>query len=200
MFDVRVNRFEQALRRFMKIWVVYLIWLGVGTWVVPGFVFAQQWALVFSSSALFFKIVIAGFYFLVMGLLYLECAHQQYRSLELPFFVNLLFWVFLLVPACYNFLLVFLIMEAITLLLVLIMVVYLIFYSPKTVLSVLQFFVYNVFISIFYLTGVGLLLFLVVPQRAAGLSFINLVMTVDFAAHSALMPMFMVFLKLVVGF
>ena len=92
-------------------------------------------------------------------------------------------------------------MEAITLLLVLSFVVYLLFFSPKTVKALLQFFIFNLFISIFYLFGAGLLLFLVVPQQAYSLTFINILMTFDLLVNTEIfLTPFMLFLKMIIGF
>jgi hypothetical protein len=50
-------------------------------------------------------------------------------------------------------------MEAITLLLVIVMSIYFIFFGAKLIMPVIQFFIFNLVVSTFYLLGIALLLF-----------------------------------------
>lgn len=201
---------QVSIKQRVNRYLVFLIsgWLFYSVLLVGGYLFYPleqtvslfNYTFMINSETVFFKSIIILFYLLFIGLLYIDQAHHHYRTLELPFFMSLLFWIFLITSACDNFFFLFLLMEAITLLLVLSFVVYLLFFSPKTVKALLQFFIFNLFISIFYLFGVGLLLFLVVPQNAYSLTFINLLMTFDLLVNTEifLVP-FMLFLKIIIG-
>lgn len=198
---------EQRLNGYLVLLVSGLFFYGVlllGGYLfypVAPVVYLFNYTFVVNSETIFFKSIIMLFYLIFIGLLYIDQAHHHYRTIELPFFMSLLFWIFLITPACSNFFFLFLLMEAITLLLVLSFVVYLLFFSPQTVKALLQFFILNLFISIFYLFGVGLLLFLIVPQQAYSLTFINLLMTFDLLVNTEvfLVP-FLLFLKIIIGF
>ena len=63
-------------------------------------------------------------------------------------------------------------------------VAYLIFFNPKAVKYMLQFFVLNLVISTVYLLGVGLLLFLVVPQNQYSISFATVYISLDYFLHT----------------
>ncbi len=73
----------------------------------------------------------------------------------------------------FNFLLLFLVMEAVTLLIVIILSVYFIFFGAKLLRPVLQFFVFNLIISTFFLLGLGLLYFFIPIAGLDNLSYIT---------------------------
>ena len=92
-------------------------------------------------------------------------------------------------------------MVVITMLIVLISVLYLIFFNPKLVRVVLQFFVLNVVVSTFYLFGVGLLLFLVLPLESFSLTFSTILISFDFLAQTSFdLFTYTLYLKIVVTF
>lgn len=70
-------------------------------------------------------------------------------------------------------------MELITALIVLISILLVIFFNPKIIRVILQFFVLNLIISTFYLLGVGLMLFQAYPIGGFTLSFTALFMSFD---------------------
>lgn len=111
-----------------------------------------------ATAQVYVKCFIVFFCLLILALLYIDGVHHNANSLELPFFISILFWIFLVSVSCYNFFYLFLLMELITLIIVVSVVVYIIFFNPGLVKTILQFFILNLIMSIFYLFGVSLLL------------------------------------------
>lgn len=117
------------------------------------------------------KILIGVLGLLFLSVVYLDTAHNGFTALELPFLLGLTLWTFLFSLYCFNLLVLFLLMEAITLLIVVSNTLYFVFTGPKLVKPVVQFFILNLMISTFYLLGVALVLFMVPEQGAYTLSY-----------------------------
>lgn len=132
-----------------------------------------------ATAQVYVKCFIVFFCLLILALLYIDGVHHNANSLELPFFISILFWIFLVSVSCYNFFYLFLLMELITLIIVVSVVVYIIFFNPGLVKTILQFFILNLIMSIFYLFGVSLLLLMGDFYEAWTLSYISLVMFID---------------------
>lgn len=117
------------------------------------------------------KVLISLLGMLFLGVVYLDTVHNGFTALELPFLLGLTLWTFLFSLYCFNLLVLFLLMEAITLLIVVSNTLYFVFTGPKLVKPVVQFFILNLMISTFYLLGVALVLFIVPNQGAFTLSY-----------------------------
>lgn len=117
------------------------------------------------------KVIISLLGLLFLGVIYLDTVHNGFTALELPFLLGLTLWTFLFSLYCFNLLVLFLLMEAITLLIVVSNTLYFVFTGPKLVKPVVQFFILNLMISTFYLLGVALVLFMVPDQGAYTLSY-----------------------------
>lgn len=117
------------------------------------------------------KVIISLLGLLFLGVVYLDTVHNGFTALELPFLLGLTLWTFLFSLYCFNLLVLFLLMEAITLLIVVSNTLYFVFTGPKLVKPVVQFFILNLMISTFYLLGVALVLFMVPDQGAYTLSY-----------------------------
>jgi len=117
------------------------------------------------------KVLISLLGLLFLSVVYLDTAHNGFTALELPFLLGLTVWTFLFSLYCFNLLVLFLLMEAITLLIVVSNTLYFVFTGPKLVKPVVQFFILNLMISTFYLLGVALILFIVPDQGAYTLSY-----------------------------
>jgi len=97
---------------------------------------------------------------LFLVLLYIDTVNNNRASLELPFLSSLLFWFFIVGTMVYNYFLLFVIMEAITLSIVIIAGIVLSVTRTKSLKALLQFLVLNLSVSTFYLLGVAVLLWL----------------------------------------
>lgn len=128
-------------------------------------------ALISESSMFSSKALIGLLGLLFLGVVYLDTVHNGFTALELPFLLGLTLWTFLFSLYCFNLLVLFLLMEAITLLIVVSNTLYFVFTGPKLVKPVVQFFILNLMISTFYLLGVALVLFIVPSQGAFTLSY-----------------------------
>jgi len=117
------------------------------------------------------KVVISLLGLLFLSVVYLDTVHNGFTALELPFLLGLTLWTFLFSLYCFNLLVLFLLMEAITLLIVVSNTLYFVFTGPKLVKPVVQFFILNLMISTFYLLGIALVLFMVPDQGAYTLSY-----------------------------
>jgi len=117
------------------------------------------------------KVVISLLGLLFLGVVYLDTTHNGFTALELPFLLGLTLWTFLFSLYCFNLLVLFLLMEAITLLIVVSNTLYFVFTGPKLVKPVVQFFILNLMISTFYLLGVALVMFGVPEQGVYTLSY-----------------------------
>jgi hypothetical protein len=95
---------------------------------------------------------------LYLVLLYIDTVNNNRASLELPFLSSLLFWFFIIGTMVYNYFLLFVIMEAITLSIVIIAGIVLSVTRTKSLKALLQFLVLNLSVSTFYLLGVAILL------------------------------------------
>lgn len=118
--------------------------------------------------ARFFLLILAIFF---LAVLYFDVMAKRLFILELPFLVGLLLWFFLLSVRSFNFLFLFLLMESITLLLVVILSIYFVFFGAKLLKPVIHFFVFNLIISTFFLLGLGLLFFLIPVSSGENLSY-----------------------------
>ena len=117
------------------------------------------------------KVLISLLGLIFLGVVYLDTAHNGFTALELPFLLGLTLWTFLFSLYCFNLLVFFLLMEAITLLIVVSNTLYFVFTGPKLVKPIVQFFILNLMISTFYLLGVALVLFMANEQGAYTLSY-----------------------------
>jgi hypothetical protein len=63
-------------------------------------------------------------------------------------------------------------MEAVTLLLVIVMSIYFVFFGARLLKPVIQFFVFNLLVSTFYLLGLGLLFFFIPVSSFENLSYL----------------------------
>lgn len=117
------------------------------------------------------KVLVSLLGLLFLGVVYLDTVHNGFTALELPFLLGLTLWTFLFSLYCFNLLVLFLLMEAITLLIVVSNTLYFVFTGLKLVKPVVQFFILNLMISTFYLLGVALVLFMVPDQGAYTLSY-----------------------------
>lgn len=125
-----------------------------------------------SEPSMFTSKVLIGILGLIfLSVVYLDTTHNGFTALELPFLLGLTIWTFLFSLYCFNLLVLFLLMEAITLLIVVSNTLYFVFTGPKLVKPVVQFFILNLMISTFYLLGVALVLFMVPEQGAYTLSY-----------------------------
>lgn len=97
-------------------------------------------------------------WFLFLVLLYIDNVNTRRESLELPFLTALLFWFFIVGTMVFNFFLLFVIMEAITLSIVVIAGIVLTVTRTKSLKVLLQFLVLNLSVSTFYLLGAAMLL------------------------------------------
>jgi len=97
---------------------------------------------------------------LFLVLLYIDTINNSRESLELPFLSSLLFWFFIVGTMVYNYFLLFVIMEAVTLSIVIIAGIVLSVTRTKSLKALLQFLVLNLSVSTFYLLGVAVLLWL----------------------------------------
>jgi NADH:ubiquinone oxidoreductase subunit 2 (subunit N) len=117
------------------------------------------------------KVIIGLLGLLFLSVIYLDTVHNGFTALELPFLLGLILWTFLFSLYCFNLLVLFLLMEAITLLIVVSNTLYFVFTGPKLVKPVVQFFILNLMISTFYLLGVAIMVFMVPDQGAYTLSY-----------------------------
>lgn len=99
--------------------------------------------------------------FSLASLLMAQYLHGTLRAfqLEFIFFIALLYYIFLVAVICYNYFFLFIIIELITLTLVVSGCIYSIPFSPKSLKSLVQFFVLSLVISAFFLLGLAVLLF-----------------------------------------
>jgi len=95
---------------------------------------------------------------LYLVLLYFDTVNNNRTSLEMSFLSSLLFWFFIIGTMVYNYFLLFVIMEAVTLLIVIIAGIVLSVTRTKSLKALLQFLVLNLSVSTFYLLGVAILL------------------------------------------
>ncbi len=157
--------------------------------------------LIIDSSVTAFSIVILLIGGLFFYALYIDAVQNNFTAVELPFLVGLLFWTFLFSVMCFNFLLLFLLMEAITLLIVVSSTIYFVFIGPKLIKPLVQFFVLNLMISTFYLLGVVLILYFVIEQDAYTLSYTALWNTMEVFIWTWLdLSAIIMYFKLAIGF
>jgi len=120
------------------------------------------------------KMVVIFLGLLFFSIFYIDAVHNGFTAVELPFLLAMLLWIFLFSLYCFNFLLLFLLMEAITLLIVVSNTLYFTFIGPKLVKPIIQFFILNLMISTFYILGVALLVFMVPEQGAYTASYASI--------------------------
>lgn len=146
------------------------------------------------------KVLISILGLLFLSAIYLDTAHNGFTALELPFLLGLTLWTFLFSLYCFNLLVLFLLMEAITLLIVVSNTLYFVFTGPKLVKPVVQFFILNLMISTFYLLGIALMLFMVPDLGAYTLSYASI--WNSFEAYTAMMldlSLVIMYFKLALG-
>lgn len=107
------------------------------------------------------RVILIIFALFFLFLLYLDVFSKSLFILELPFIVGLLLWFFLLAVRSFNFIFIFILMESITLLVVIIISIYFIFFGAKLLKPIIHFFVFNLIISTFFLLGLGILFFFI---------------------------------------
>jgi len=112
------------------------------------------------------KLIVILLGFLFFSIFYIDIVHNNFTAVELPFLLALIVWIFLFSLYCFNLVLLFLLMEAITLLIVVSNTLYFTFIGPKLVKPIIQFFILNLMISTFYILGVALVVF-IVPEQGA---------------------------------
>lgn len=114
----------------------------------------------FNSSLYFIRIILGSVCTVLITLLYINTMNSKIYVLELPFLISLLFWICIGGICVYNLLLLFFVIEIITLLVIVASTLYFIFIGPKLIKPILHFFILNLIISTFYLFGVALLIFI----------------------------------------
>lgn len=97
------------------------------------------------------------------GLISLTIIHYLQKTirvftLEFSFFIALLYFIFVLATLCYNYFFVFILIELITLTLVIVGCLYSLFFSPKSLKPLIQFFVLNLIISAIFVLNLAILL------------------------------------------
>jgi NADH-quinone oxidoreductase subunit N len=112
------------------------------------------------NSYVITRLMVALPWLLFLVLLYIDTVNNSRESLELPFLSSLLFWFFIIGTMVYNYFLLFVIMEAVTLSIVIIAGIVLSVTRTKSLKALLQFLVLNLSVSTFYLLGVAILLWL----------------------------------------
>lgn len=91
-------------------------------------------------------------------------------------------------------------MESVTLLVVIIISIYFIFFGARIIKPVIQFFVFNLMVSTFYILGLGLLFFFIPVSSFENLSYLMFVINfwVNYLA-SSIEPTFLIFIfKLII--
>lgn len=108
-----------------------------------------------------------------MGLLYINTNNARIFILELPFLIATLFAVFLISVFVQNYLLLFIVMEIITIIVSVACALYFVAIGPKLVKAIIKFFVLNLFITTLYLLGTALLIYLIMYSQFFTLSYFS---------------------------
>ncbi len=140
------------------IFILYFLFAGLELGLIK--IVVMNGIFLVDSNIYLVKIFISFLIILFFSIFYLQLRYIQYFILELPLLISCLFWIFLIGFLSFNFFLLFLIIEIITILLVIIISLYSILLGPQIIRFIIQFFILNVVISLFYLFGLALLLYI----------------------------------------
>jgi len=162
-YFLRVPNLSEAVLEYIFFLVFIFLFYLIVAFRLSNFlveiVVMNQVIFFFDNSIFFIRFCLIFFAVFVLLLTYWEFVVKNFFILEFPFLIAFLFWFFCVGIASFNLLFLFLVMEAITLLLVIVMSIYFIFFGAKLIMPVIQFFIFNLVVSTFYLLGIALLLF-----------------------------------------
>lgn len=157
--------------------ILYSITISLNFFVVKNSItciLLMEGTLLSHPSLIIGKLVLSLLGVLFLSAAYLDAAHNKFTAIELPFLLGIILWLFIFSLYCFNFIVLFLLMEAITLLVVVSNTLYFVFTGPKLIKPLIQFFILNLLMSTFYLLGVALLLYVVPDVGAYTLSYGNI--------------------------
>jgi NADH-quinone oxidoreductase subunit N len=146
------------IKLLLYIFSVYFLFIGIQISIIK--IYIINYIFLFDHNITIVKIIFSFFFIIFFLLFFLQLSYIKYFILELPFLISCLFWIFLIGLINFNFFLLFLIIEIITILLVIIISIYSILLGTQTIKFIIQFFILNIIISIFYLFALALLLYI----------------------------------------